>query len=169
MRGRANSHVRRLGLVLWALTAAGCAPTVRNFVARPRRICPLTTHVVLTWSVDGCASLSTDLPIEGLAEKFAPMSGAFSRAVVDRHADGTLKSLAAVLNPEAPRTEAPPSAPDLGSFVTLVHAEPRVASTLAQRAFANARSDAHANYADAGAASAPEMLFHVPHADTGKT
>ena len=50
-----------------AVGTAGCAsPSIRSFSAQPRRLCPQTTQARVSWSVDGCATLSSDVPIEGL-------------------------------------------------------------------------------------------------------
>jgi hypothetical protein len=49
---------------LW--TAVGCSPQIYSFKGVPRRICPQTKTVTLTWSVDGSASLSADPELTGL-------------------------------------------------------------------------------------------------------
>jgi phospholipase C len=102
-----------------------------------------------------------------LGEKFGAGKG-YSPQVDARHADGTLKSLAVALNaPDAARAT-PPDPPDLGAVAAITNAEPRQPTTPLQRAFENARVDAHVKYPDAVGDRHPEMLFDIPHPNTGK-
>lgn len=100
-----------------------------------------------------------------LGEKFGQGKG-YSDQVEARHADGTLKSLAVALNAAEP-VATPPDPPDLGAVSAIVYAEPRQPTTPLQRAFENARVDAHVKFPDAVGERHPDMLFDIPHPRSG--
>jgi hypothetical protein len=56
-----------VSLAFCAAAVAGCStPNIHAFAASPRRMCPSTKEVVLTWAVDGSATLSSSPGVPGL-------------------------------------------------------------------------------------------------------
>ena len=66
-RGLRHTFTSSALLLAVAATVTGCpSPRIQAFSASPRRICPDSKTVTLTWSVDGSARLSSTAPAPGL-------------------------------------------------------------------------------------------------------